>query len=130
MMGARGATRASPVTYLGFSRLHFSGRFQADPSTVNNEAINFDMSIADSAVAAAGGWNPEGTGAWRFVDCAVRSVGYRDGTTCEDPNVDPIVGMPVNDADDRVAGKIVDLDPQQQLVSEIWGFEVLLGRPP
>ncbi|HEX3148040.1 MAG TPA: hypothetical protein VHR66_08140 [Gemmataceae bacterium] len=47
---------------------------------------------------------------------------------CDDPDVDPLVGVAVNDADSRVEGKLVDLDPEQQMVSEIWGFRVLLGQ--
>lgn len=31
------------MTYLGFPRLHFSGHYQADPSTVNNDPYHFDV---------------------------------------------------------------------------------------
>jgi hypothetical protein len=41
--------------------------------------------------------------------------------------VDPIVGAPVTGADGRTAAKLVDLDPEQQMVSEIWGFQVIVG---
>jgi hypothetical protein len=74
-----------------------------------------------------GWWNPRGTGAWRFVGCRVTAVVYRDGSTCMDPASDPIVGLDINGATDRVEGKLVDLDPNQQMVSEIWGFEVFVG---
>ncbi len=37
--------------------------------------------------------------------------------------------MPINGSDLRVEGKLVDLDPEQQTVSEIWGFQVVLGYP-
>ena len=34
--------------------------------------------------------------------------------------------MRIADADTRVAGKLVDLDSEQQMVSEIWGLVVRL----
>ncbi len=33
------------MSYLGYPRLHFSGRFQADPSTVNNDPAHFDAHV-------------------------------------------------------------------------------------
>lgn len=122
------------MSYLGNLRLHFSGRFQADPSTVNNDPEHFDDAAFQANYqirgpgATNGWWNPRGTGAWRFLDTYVRSVVYRDGTACFDPLADPVVGMAINDSLDRVEGKLVDLDPEQQMVSEIWGFQILLGR--
>ena len=35
----------------------------------------------------------------------------------------------MNPANSRVEGKLVDLDPEQQMVSQIWGLRVLLGGP-
>jgi hypothetical protein len=61
------------------------------------------------------------------VGSTVQRVVYQDGTSCSDPNVDPIVGISVNPADSRVEGKLVDLDPEQQMVSQVWGMRVLLG---
>ena len=121
------------MSYLGFPRLHFCGQFQADPSTVNNDPEHFNTREflpsyqMPGPGATNGWWNPRGTGAWRFYQCVVERVVYRDGTTCDDPAVDPVVGLPVNGADTRVEGKLVDLDPEQQMVSEIWGFKVLVG---
>jgi len=59
----------------------------------------------------------------------VQRVIYEDGTTCEDPGVDPIVGSAVNPASARVEGKLVDLDPEQQMVSQVWGMRILIGPP-
>ena len=61
------------------------------------------------------------------MGCTVQQVVYEDGSSCNDPTVDPVVGLPVTGADGRTAGKLVDLDPEQQMVSEIWGFEVIVG---
>jgi hypothetical protein len=118
------------MSYLHPPRLHFSGYFQADPSTVNNDPEHFDTSRFQSNFnlpgATNGWWNPGGTANWRFYQCAVRQVVYTDGTTCDDPSVDPLVGSPVTTGDGRTDGKLVDLDPEQQMVSEIWGLRVSL----
>lgn len=122
------------MSYLSAPRLVFAGQFQADPSTVNNDPEHFDSKTFRSNYqlpgpgATNGWWNPGGTAAWRFRGCTVRQVVYRDGTSCDDPNVDPIVGLPVNGTSTRVEGKLVDLDPEQQMVSEVWGFQVVLGQ--
>jgi len=118
------------VSYLGCPRLHFCGTFQADPSTVNNDPYHFDVARFrpgwDEAGAGAtkGWWNPGGTGAWRLKHCTVRSVVYADGTSTADPLQDPLVGQAVNSATDRVSGKLVDLDPEQQMVTELWGLQI------
>jgi rubrerythrin len=129
-----GGTEEAPVvSYLGFPRLHFCGSFQADPSTVNNDPYHFDMAAfrpgwqQPGAGATKGWWNPDGTAAWRLSGCTVRSVGYADGSVADEPWDDPVIGMPVNSATERVAAKLVDLDPEQQMVSEIWGLQVELG---
>lgn len=121
------------MSYLNAPRLIFAGQFQADPSTVNNDPEHFDSSDFQSNYqlpgqgATDGWWNPGGTGAWRFRNCTVRQVVYSDGTSCDDPHVDAVVGQPINDTNARVEGKLVDLDSEQQMVSEIWGLSILLG---
>lgn len=121
------------MSYLNLPRLVFAGQFQADVSTVNNDPEHFNTARFRSnyqlpgSGASNGWWNPNGTGAWRFRNCVVTSVVYRDGSTCSDPNLDPVIGLAVNGSDTRVEGKLVDLDSEQQMVSEIWGFSVNLG---
>lgn len=121
------------MSYLQTPRLHFAGQFQADPSTVNNDPEHFDTSRFQSNYnlpgpgASNGWWNPGGTAAWRFFGCTVTQVVYKDGTVCDDPALDPVVGSPVSSGHGRTEGKLVDLDPEQQMVSEIWGFQVEVG---
>jgi len=124
------------MSYLNSPRLTFSGQFQADPSTVNNDpthydTVNFKPNFQDysSAENPNGWWNPDGTGNWRFIGCKIKSVTYKDGTSTNDPKIDPIIGMSIMDTDSRTAGKIVDLDPQQQGVSELWGLIVRIVSP-
>jgi hypothetical protein len=122
------------MSYLNVPRLIFAGQFQADPSTVNNDPEHFDSATFKpnyqhpGSGGTNGWWNPTGTAAWRFKDCTVQQVFYRDGTSCSDPTVDPIVGTAVNDNEAGVEGKLVDLDSEQQMVSEIWGFQLLVGN--
>jgi hypothetical protein len=115
------------MSYLDSPRIHFSGQFQADPSTVNNTPSNFDTRTFGPNSDPS--WNPKGSGAFRLLGCTVRRIVYSDGTWCEDPAGDPIVGAIVTQADDRVTAKIVDLDSEQQMVSEIWGLQVRLVSP-
>ncbi|HEX2254990.1 MAG TPA: hypothetical protein VHQ65_17120 [Thermoanaerobaculia bacterium] len=125
------------MSYLDLPRLHFAGRFQADTSTVNNDVRHFDdarfvpsfqaeMEVVDEKIVEYNGyWNPQGTGAWRMVGC--RITGAVLGTeTFTRREQDPAVGLLLSGSEDRVAGKLVDLDPQQQMVSEIWGLAVRL----
>lgn len=119
------------MSYLNSPRLTFAGQFQADPSTVNNDPYHFDNASFrpnyqefNTADNMNGWWNPEGTANWRFTGCLITSVTYKDGTTVTDPKKDPIIGMSIMDADSRVAGKIVDLDSQQQSVSMLWGLVI------
>lgn len=121
------------MSYLNTPRLTFSGQFQADPSTVNNDPTHFNnngfqqnFQQYSSATDPNGWWNPDGTGNWRFIGCTITSVTYQDGTSTSDPLVDPIIGSMVMDTDKRTAAKLVDLDSQQQMVSEIWGLVVRL----
>lgn len=116
------------MSYLSPIRLHFAGQFQADPSTVNNDVRHFNNATfkpnfqQPGPGATNGWWNPDGTGSFRLVGCTVQSVAYGGASGV----ADPIVGMQIADANSRVAGKIVDLDPQQQMVSQIWGMIVRL----
>lgn len=116
------------MSYLDPVRLHFAGQFQADPSTVNNITSYYDNATfrKEFQERPLGLWNPDGGGAWRLVECRVTRVCYADGSSTTDPAVDPVVGMRLMDANKRVAGKLVDLDPQQQMVSQIWSLIVRL----
>jgi hypothetical protein len=123
------------MSYLNATRLVFSGRFQADPSTVNNDVRHYDNAAFlpeyqeyQTDEAALGWWNPSGSGAFRLLDCVVRAVHYADGTQTDDPAIDPVIGLSVLDSNSRTSGKIVDLDPQWQLASQLWGLTVRLAK--
>jgi hypothetical protein len=116
------------MSYLAPPRLQFAGRFQAAPSTVNNDPTHYDNATFDPSFklpgpgATNGWWNPRGDAAWRLIDCTVGSASRADGSAADAG--DPVLGGRVADSDRRVCAKLVDLDPEQQMVSEIWGLEV------
>lgn len=124
------------MSYLAWPRLHFSGLFQADPSTVNNDPTHYDEANFQPSYQKRregnqpnGWWNPDGSGSFRLVGCRVQRAIRLDGSVCRSAHDDPVVGMWIRDADERVAGKLVDLDPEQQMVSQIWGMIVRLHDP-
>lgn len=113
------------MSYLDSPRLHFAGWFQADVSTINNDVRfyqNASFVPAYQQLNQNGSWNPEGTGVFRFVDCAVTGA-VRNG---QPVTADPLLGYTLQNASHRAPGKLVDLDPQQQMVSQIWGLQVRL----
>jgi hypothetical protein len=116
------------VSYLNSPRFHFCGWFQADVSTVNNDVRFYQNAsfVPDyQQLDQNGSWNPEGTGIFRLLDCSVTGA-FLDGRRLSDSAADPVVGMTIQNAAGRAPGKLVDLDPQQQMVSQIWGMQVRL----
>lgn len=115
------------MSYLDVPRLYFAGQFIADPSTPNNSPSNYALGTV--ITPADQGWNPDGTGAWGLTGCKVTGVTFEDGTYSKDPAVDPVIGAPVSSVETSslTSGRLVDLDPDQQLVSEIWALAVNLG---
>ena len=115
------------MSYLDSPRLHFRGWFQADVSTINNDVRMFQNASfvpEYQQLNQNGSWNPEGTGIFRILDCAVTG-GFLNGRSLG-PGDDPAIGMTIQNTDRKAPGKLVDLDPQQQMVSEIWGMQVRL----
>lgn len=119
------------MSYLAPLRLHFSGRFQAAPSTVNNDPNHYNNETFQPEFQLpgndGGSWNPRGNADWRLLGCRVSSAFGADGQPVWAD--DPVLGLIVADSDRQVAAKLVDLDPEQQLVSTIWGLEVRIAQP-
>lgn len=113
------------MSYLNVPRLYFAGEFIADPNTINNSPPNFELGA--QLPPAVQGWNPKGTGAWSFSGCTVTAVTYVDGEHVVAPGDDPALGASVHSVANPSGGKMVDLDPDQQMVSELWGLTVSLG---
>ena len=114
------------MSYLNPLRLHFAGSFQAAPSTVNNDPTHFDNRHFRPSYqkfgehGTNGWWNPRGNADVRLIGCQVTAA-WQDGKPVSG---DSILQCSIADSNTRVAAKLVDLDPEQQMVSEIWGLEV------
>jgi hypothetical protein len=122
------------MSYLHPTRVHFSGLFRADVSTVNNDDQHFDSAtfVPDDQDYGDntnnGWWQPSGTGAWRLCGCTITGAAW-DGKFATTWAGDPVIGLQLKNSSDRVDAKIVDLDPDQQMVSMIFGLEVRIANP-
>lgn len=119
------------MSYLDSPRIHFRGWFQADVSTINNDVRFFqnDSFVPEyQQLNSNSSWNPQGTAVFRILDCSVTG-GFLNGRSLASPQDDPIIGLTLQNATDRAPGKLVDLDPQQQMVSMIFGMQVRLAGP-
>jgi hypothetical protein len=116
------------MSYLDPLRLHFAGSFQAAPSTVNNDLSHFNNATFKpeyqqrASGSKDGWWNPAGDAVFRLSNCAVTSA-YIGGVPVAG---DPVLALKVGDSDTQPPAKMVDLDPEQQMVSQIWGLQVRL----
>lgn len=122
------------MSYLNFPRLTFSGEFQADVSTVNNDPRHFDTSTFEpefqdfqisrpnNQTQFNGWWNPIGTGIFRLSGCNVTALLGPNGDAADDL----AIGCSVGNSPDRPSGKLVDIDPDWQLASCIFGLTVSL----
>jgi hypothetical protein len=111
-------------------RLHDAGKFQANVSTVNNDPGHFNNSAfkpnyqqmqGPNFVPPNDWFNPLGDASWRLLGCTVNSAWMPSGAV---PSSDPVLKCIVADSDAKVTAKLVDLDSEQQLVSEIRGLQV------
>jgi len=117
------------MSYLDAPRLHFSGSFIAKPSTVNNTATNFDPATPSTPPGLVLAWNPYGNHDWQFNNCEVQTVVTSDNKVWNSSYPEPIIGAAVSSGDKPVTAKLVDLDTEQQMVSQIWGLQIEVGDP-
>lgn len=117
------------MSYLGYPRLNFAGTIQTDVATANNAAPYFDNNLFEPRFQwrmnlpdVNGLWNPRGPGTVRLADVSVTSVCFPDGRQVTSGREDPVVGGRLVDDDLRTNGKMVDLDPSNQMVPEIYGW--------
>lgn len=124
------------MSYLNALRLHFAGTFQASVSTVNNDSAKFENSTFQPSYqefatpgdpSSNGWWNPTGDAAWRLIGCGVTAISMPSPAAPAAPapaTPDPVLSCTVADADGRVSAKLADLDPDNQMVSMIFGLQV------
>ena len=102
------------MSYLDQPRINFTGRFFTNVSTINNTLANYDPSSTIDP-----GWNPNGVALFQFDSCIVTGVqapGDNSG----------LIGAAVITPPQPVAGKLVDLDPDQQMLSQVIGVALNL----
>lgn len=121
------------MSYLHTPRLIFSGDFQADVSTVNNDVRYYNNAKFISRFQEKenrekqqmnGLWNPNGGATFKLLNCSVKKLTYEDNVSSDHNSEDSLIGQLFAGASERSAGKIVDLDPQFQLTSELWGISI------
>ena len=114
------------MSYLGTPRIHFFGKYFANPSTINNNLSNYDLK--PPLILS---WNPEGSAFFRFLECRVSSAVRGDGTVLSAGAGDPITQATVTTPQNppRKVAKIVDLDPDQQSITQLFGVVVTLALP-
>ncbi len=120
------------MAYLHLPRMMFTGDFLSDVSTVNNDPAHYNNDTflplfqegADDG--PKGWWNPEGGATFAFQNCVVKGVAAADGSGASNVVTDIAVGATVCGAEGRNTGKMVDLDPQWQMSSQLWGIKLRL----
>jgi hypothetical protein len=124
------------MSYLSTSRLFFSGDFLSDVSTVNNDVTHYnnatfvsDFQQPQTDTDANGWWNPEGGAVFNFQNCKVQQITLSDGTTQSDSTADIVLGQIVAGSEGRPTGKMLDLDPDQQMVSALYCVQLRICTP-
>src|SRR4051794_24768554 len=103
------------MSYLDQPRINFTGRFFTNVSTINNDLTNYDP----NAPVGDPGWNPTGIALFKFDSCRVTGV-QSPGDNSK------LVGASVTTPPQPVAGKLVDLDPDEQMLSQVIGVALNL----
>lgn len=131
---------ASKRNYLTYPRLHFYGQFRTKPSTVNNDDYFGGGDTSQSTFASAGSedwdtfakdrekymqWNPYGDASWNFSNCKITGAYDENNARVND---DTIIGLSINRNVNKNAGKLVDVDSEAQIRSQIWGFNVNINN--
>lgn len=121
------------MSYLDVPRIHFSGDFLADPSTLNNGAgsccnLNSrrppnECNYNNAGTAQVPGWNPTGQHFFAFRTVTVRRALDAKGAVKSSAGDDAVVGSTVSSS----LARLVDLDQAVQSVSQIWGLDVTVA---
>ncbi|XP_065839157.1 uncharacterized protein [Oscarella lobularis] len=111
-------------SYMDRPRIAFSGLFRSDVSSVNNNPLHFDtknFKLVDQLIynPAYASWNPTGTASFLFRDVTITEACPLVGV-CN--TIDGVVGEALDTGVSRVTAKMVNLDPENQLVSTLFGL--------
>ncbi|MGB3182404.1 MAG: hypothetical protein WBB45_13520 [Cyclobacteriaceae bacterium] len=120
------------MSYLDIPRIGFSGDFQADVNTVNNDVRHYynpaftENNWVQAESGEGGWWNPDGGSTFRLINCSVKQVWYPDGSQTSNSDDDPVIGKNVAGPLQEASAKLVDLDPQFQFTSQLWGLSLCI----
>lgn len=136
------------MSYLDVPRIHFGGLFFTNPSTINNFDSSYDPSVkltdpqgSYQSVPAGGppaGWNAVGTAQLWISECTVLSAVGPEGTwVVGDPILGALVESPSPSTPKTTPdgkgyydiAKMVDLDPDQQGRSAVYGLRIYVTLP-
>lgn len=113
------------MSYLDTPRINFSGSFQASPATINNTPNNYNPANYNADSLKPQNielyWEPKGDSIFNLLGCTVTTVEAPGGGS------DSLLGAGVVALYTGSPPKLVDLDPMQQNVSELWGLTVMIG---
>ncbi|RBL90354.1 hypothetical protein [Chitinophaga flava] len=121
------------MSYLHLPRIIFTGDFQADVATVNNDVRHFDNETfekrfqfprEESSDINNGAWNPEGSNNFKLLNCQIIQGTLPDERVVNNQTDDILIGASVNGSPYFSNGKMVDLDPQMQMASELWAVKL------
>src|SRR6185295_10115195 len=114
------------MSYLDTPRLHFSGTFMANPSTINNNNTNYGYNPgAQNPINIALNWNPYGSHAFTI---SANVTSFVDSSGQLHTSGDPLIGASFESyvPDGSSWAKIVDLDTDQQGVTRYFGLNLNL----
>lgn len=131
------------MSYLDLPRLQFSGLFYTGPSTINNILQNYTPTVTletNNEFAPRALWNPNGVAQWWLEECTVLSAVGPTGVAVNTSAQDIVVGAavespspstPMSDGKDGFydIAKMVDLDPDQQGRSALYGVRISVTLP-
>jgi len=111
------------MSYLDLPRLHFAGTYFANPSTVNNDPSNFPRDAV--LTPASAGFDPHGGHYFKILASTVRAATDEGGQPVGEGE-DPAVGGSLVSLPEPQWARLVDLDPEQQLATQIYGLRLRL----
>ncbi len=118
------------MSYLDRPRIHFTGEFQASPSTINNTPNNYNPanynpdSLKPLDIELY--WEPKGDGIFDLRECKVTAIETPEDASGAGSG-DSLMATSVAAVYTGSPPKLVDLDPMQQNGSEIWGLTLMIG---
>lgn len=116
------------MSYLDVPRLHFTGTFTANPSTINNNPGNYNPNLVINPPGNEGldlSWNPYGSHAWTI---AAQVTSFVDTGGQLHTGGDPLIGASFESyvPNNGSVAKMVDLDTEQQGVTRLFGLNLQL----